>query len=81
MIESINVKKCTFNVHIINYFSVLHLSVDTLNYIYENYLINWPVTFSSSGSKAAWTNVCDPLAADFKNNHAIGFMKNLVKLL
>jgi len=42
--------------------------------------MNFPLTFSSSGSTAAWTKVCDPLAADFKNNHAIGFMKNLVML-
>jgi len=43
--------------------------------------MNCPLMFSSSGSKAAWTKVCDPLAGDFKNSHAIGFMKNLVTLL
>lgn len=43
--------------------------------------MNSPLTFSSSGSNAAWTKVCDPLAGDFKNNHAVGFTKNLVKLL
>lgn len=46
-----------------------------------SYLMNCPVIFSSSGSNAAWTRVCDPLAGDFKNNHANGFMKYLVKLL
>lgn len=43
--------------------------------------MNAPLTFSSSGSNAAWTKVCDPLADDFKNSHPIGFMINLVKLL
>lgn len=53
----------------------------TFVYKSENYLINCPVTVLSSGSKAACTKVCEPLAADFKINHAIGFTKNLVKLL